>query len=377
MAKKRAHGDGSLYKRKDGRWCGQYTVQTSTGPKLKYVYASTKAEAAAKLRKAMSDRDAGLLFNDHNQTLGEYLDRWLSNSVRDSVKERTFERYEEMVRIHIKPVLGTKKLRRLRPADVQHLYRERLDSGLSAGTVRHVHVTLHKALKRAVDWELVPLNVSESVDVPKASKKETLYLTVEQVKALLEAARGERFEALFVLAVHTGMRQGELLGLKWDDVDSERGEIHVRRTLVAGKGGFSFGEPKSAKGRRSISLTPAALEAVERHRERQREESAMLVGLWKENGLVFPNRLGKPMDHNNIYYRDLKRVRERAGLPPTFRFHDLRHTFATLMLSDGASYNVVQEALGHSQASMTLDVYGHVLPNHQKEAIHKLGDLLS
>jgi integrase len=377
MAKKRAHGDGSLYKRKDGRWCGQYTVQTSTGPKLKYVYARTKAEAAAKLRKAMADRDAGLHFADQNQTLGDYLDRWLSNSVRGSVKKRTFERYEEMVRIHIKPLLGTKKLGKLRPADVQHLYRERLDSGLSAGTVRHVHVTLHKAPKRAVQWNLVPTNVTEAVDVPKASKEEPLSLSVEQVKALLEATKGERFEALFVLAVHTGMRQGELLGLKWDDVDFERGEIHVKRTLVAGKGGFSFGEPKSAKGRRTVALTPAALEALEHHRERQREESVMMVGLWEENGLVFPNRLGKPMDHNNIYHRDLKRVRERAGLPPALRFHDLRHTFATLMLSNGESLNVVQETLGHSQASTTLDVYGHVLPNHQKQAMSRLGELLS
>jgi integrase len=121
---------------------------------------------------------------------------------------------------------------------------------------------------------------------------------------------------MFALAVHTGMRQGELLGLKWDDVDFERGEIHVRRTLVAGKGRFSFGEPKSAKGRRTVALTRAGLEALEGHRERQREESTMLVGLWEDNGLVFPNRLGKPMDHDNIYHRDLKRVRESAGLHP-------------------------------------------------------------
>jgi integrase len=174
-----------------------------------------------------------------------------------------------------------------------------------------------------------------------------------------------------------GHGQGELLGLQWDDLGLGRGEIHIRRTLVAGKGEFSFGEPKSAKGRRTIVLTPAALEALERHRQRQREESAMLVGLWEDNGLVFPNRLGKPMDHDDIYHRDLKRVRERAGLPPTFRFHDLRHTFATLMLSNGESLHVVQETLGHSRASLTLDVYGHVLPSHQKEAVRRLEELLS
>jgi site-specific recombinase XerD len=148
-------------------------------------------EAAAKLRNAMTDRDAGLLFADQNQTLGEYLDRWLSTSVHGCVKNRTFERYEEMVHIHIKPILRANKLSKLRPADMQHLYRDRLDSGLSAGTVRHVHVTLHKALKRAVEWDLVPHNVTEVADVPKASKEETLSLSVEQVRALLEAVKGE------------------------------------------------------------------------------------------------------------------------------------------------------------------------------------------
>ena len=377
MANKRAHGEGSIYKRKDGRWCGQYTAHTSTGPKLKYVYGKTKAETAAKLRKATAERDAGFVPEGQSVLLGEYLDQWLADSVRHSVKQRTFERYEEMVRIHIKPVLGSKKLTKLRPADVQRLYRDRLDSGLSAGTVRHVHVTLHKALKQAVEWGLASHNVTEVVTVPKGSKEEPLFLTPEQVKALLEAAKGERFEALFVLAVHTGMRQGELLGLMWDDVNFDVGELRVRRTLVAGKEGFSFGEPKSAKGRRNVTLTPAALQALKRHRERQHEESVMLADAWEDNGLVFPNSFGKPMDHNNIYHRDFKRVRERASLPPTLRFHDLRHTFATLMLSNGANLNVVQETLGHSQASMTLNVYGHVLPNHQKEAIHKLGDLLS
>jgi integrase len=203
--------------------------------------------------------------------VGEYLDRWLSDSVRDTVKATTFERYEQIARLHLKPALGRVKLNALTPAHVRGLYREKLEAGSSARTVRYIHTTLHKALKQAVMDSLIPRNATEAVKLPHLSREEMRPLTPEQAKLLLKAAHeaGDRLEALYVLAIHTGLRQGELLGLKWDDVDLEDGSLQVRRTLTITKNGPLFTSPKTASSRRSVKLTSHAIEAVTHHLERQ------------------------------------------------------------------------------------------------------------
>ncbi len=231
MAKKRGNGEGSITRRKDGLYMARYTVQTPTGPKRKTLYGKTRREVDEKLTKAKADRDGGLVFDADGVKVGEYLERWLADSVRDTVRPTTFERYEQMVRLHIRPVLGRLKLKNLTPAHVRGLYREKLDAGLSPRTVQYVHVTLHKALKQAVMDGLIPRNATEVVKPPQVRREEMQPLSPEQVKVLLQATRDDRFEALYVLAVTTGLRQGELLGLKWDDVDLETGMLRVRRTL--------------------------------------------------------------------------------------------------------------------------------------------------
>jgi integrase len=266
---KRGNGEGGISRRKDGLYMARYTVQTATGAKRKTLYGKTRREVDEKLTKAKADRDGGLVFDADNLRLGEYLGRWLADSVRDTVRPTTFERYEQLVRLHIRPVLGKVKLKNLTSAHVRGLYREKLDAGLSPRTVQYVHVTLHKALKQAIADGLIPRNATEAVKPPQVRREEMRPLTAEQVKVLFEAAKGDRLEALYILAVTAGLRQGELLGLKWDDIDLEVGTLQVRRTLTTAKGGPVLSAPKTKGSRRTVRLSQMALQALTSHLERQ------------------------------------------------------------------------------------------------------------
>jgi integrase len=263
---KRGNGEGSITRRKDGLYMARYTVEMPDGMrKRKTIYGKEREEVAEKLIEALSKRNRGLVFDADNLKLGEYLGRWLTDSVRDTVRPTTFERYEQVVRLHIRPVLGKVKLKNLTSAHVRGLYRQKLDSGLSSRTVQYVHVTLHKALKQAIADGLIPRNVTEAVKPPQVLREEIRPLTPEQAKTLFEAAKGDRLEALYVLAVTTGLRQGELLGLKWDDVDMEAGTLQVRRTLTTAKGGPVLSAPKTKGSRRTVKISPTALEALRSH----------------------------------------------------------------------------------------------------------------
>jgi integrase len=360
---KRGNGEGGITRhKKSGLYMARYTVQTAAGPKRKTVYGKTRKEAAEKLTKAMADGDGGLVFDARNQTVGEYLDRWLKDSVRGSVKPVTFENRQQLVHNHIALSLGRIKLKNLTPAHVQGLYRAKLDAGLAPSSVRLLHSVLHKALKQPGRWELVPRNVCEAVDPPKLQTEEIQALDAEQAKALLEAARGDCLEALYVLAITAGLRIGELLGLKWEDVDLERCALNVRRTLSAAKSGPTFTTPKNNKGR-SIKLTERAVDALKIHKAAQNTQRLKLpADLWEDWQLVFPTRRGTPLGYRNLTSRSFKSLLSRAELPQTVRFHDLRHTCATLLLSRGVHPKLVQELLGHATIAMTLDRYSHVLP---------------
>ncbi len=371
---KRGNGEGSISKRKDGRWWGRYTVQTANGSKQKAVYGKTRADVAEKLTRAMSDRDGGLLFDAGGLKLWEYMDAWLLG-VSDTVRETTFARYEQISRSHIKPSLGRVKLKNLTPAHVRGLHREKMDAGLSPRTVQYVHVTLNKALKQAVADGLVPRNVAAAVKAPRPVKKEINPLSPAEARAFLEAADGEPLEALFVLAVSTGMRQGEILGLKWEDVDLDAGALRVRRSLAVTKDGPVLTAPKSARSRRRIKLTGGAVTALKRHRKDQLEERMRLAGLWEEHGLVFPNGTGGFMRKHTLTRGPFERVLRRARLP-RIRFHDLRHTCATILLSRGVHVKLVQELLGHATISITLDTYSHVLPGMDDGLADTMNDAL-
>jgi integrase len=358
VAKKRGNGEGSITRYKDGRWCGRYTIHTANGPKRKAVYGKTRQEAAEKLAKALADLSGGLLFDATNLTLGDFLERWLSESVRHSVKPNTYESYSQLTRRHIIPALGRNKLKKLTPAHVRRFRTSALTVGLSARTVQYLLTLLREALQQAVEDGLIPRNAAQGVRVKQTRKEEIHPLSSEQVGTLLGAATGERLEALYVVAIHSGLRQGELLGLKWEDVNLDAGTLQVRRTLSGG----NFTPPKTAKSRRSVKLTAGAAEALKEHRDRQLEERESLTGIWRDHDLVFCSTIGTPLNRHNLIPRSFKPLLQKAGLPRTVRFHDLRHTCATLLLSKGVHPKFVQELLGHATISITLDTYSHVLP---------------
>jgi integrase len=372
---KRGNGEGSIYKRKDGRWVGQYLVYTAKGPKYRYIYGKTRADVSKKLTKAMADRDGGIVYDDENLTTCDFLTIWLSDCMKDTIRTSTFERYKSIVELHISPALGRLKLKALTPAHVQGFYRGRLDSGLSPATVQKIHVVLHKALSQAVKWSLVPRNVTDAVSAPRPTPKEMQPLSAEEVRRLFEAASGDHLEALWILAVHTGMRQGELLALKWTDVDLEAGKIGVRRTLTRESGHYTLGEPKTKRSRRTVKLTRTAAEALRGHLSRQMDQIDRLGDLYRDQGLVFTSDSGGPLNPSNVRNRNLRRLTSKAGLPK-IRFHDLRHTCATLLLSRNVHPKIVQEMLGHATVAITLDTYSHVLPGMGDHAAEAMEDAL-
>jgi len=377
MANKRGNGEGSICRCKDRPgYRAAYTVQTAKGPRRRYVSGKTRREVEEKLTKAKAERDGGLLFDTYSGTLGPYLEGWLDDVVRNTVKQRTLENYAYIVRRHITPELGRVKVKDLRPDSVRRLYREKLDSGLSNRTVRLVHTVLNKALKQAVLDGVLPRNVCEAVKAPRQIKREIHPLDPAQASTLLEAAKGDRLEALYVLAITAGLREGELLGLRWEDVELERGAVQVRRQLArTKKDGISFTTPKRGKSR-SVKLANRAVKALENHREHQSEEHLRLcIPHSQDNNLIFTSTAGTPLDPSNFTYHAFRPFLQRAGLPK-IRFHDLRHTCATLLLGKGVHPKIVQEMLGHANISETMDTYSHVLPNMQEAAAGAMEDIL-
>src|SRR5829696_1254132 len=276
MAKKRGNNEGSISHRKDGRWEARYTIHTMEGSKRKVLYGRTRAEVSAKLTKAMADRDGGIVFDSGGATVGDYLDRWLTDSVRGTVRESTYSRDKYLVTNHFKPALGRLKLTNLNALHLQGFYRDRLDSDLSGSTVQKIHHVLHKALAQAVKWYLIPRSPADSVKAPTPTPKAMHPLSAAEARKLLEVAQGDRLEALYVLAIHTGMRQGELLGLKWEGVDLDSQTVRIRWTLTRKGsdtgGSYRLGEPKTKKSRRTVRLTERAVDALRSHHARQAKE---------------------------------------------------------------------------------------------------------
>ena len=373
--KERGNGSGTVYPRKNkrGKIIGYRGSYFAPDGKRRYVSAKRKSDAERALRQAMTDADRGFVYDGGTLTLEDYLTRWLKDSVENTVRRSTFAQYESVVNRHLIPALGRLKLKSITPAHARSLYREKLDCGLSPRTVQYIHVTLHKALKQAVMDGLIPRNIADAVKAPQVHKKEVNPLIPAEVAALLSAASGDRLEALYVTAIHTGLRRSELLGLKWTDIDLDAGTLSVQRSLD--KDG-TFNPPKRSKSRRTVKLTTQAAEALKGHRARQNEERLQLGSLWEDRGLVFPNRSGKPMNADNLYHRGFKPLLEKAGLSG-FTFHSLRHTCATLLLSKNVNPKIVSEMLGHATISQPMDTYSHVMPGMGDIAANALEDALS
>ena len=349
-------------------------MDTPRGSERKTIYGKTEEQVRKKLAKAIAERDVGVHFDARGMFVGDYLDYWMESYVKANVKPRTLENYEYIVRMHLRPALGKVKLDKLRPVHLQNLYTTKLASGLSPRTVGLMHTIVKAALKRAVRWEFVYRNVADSAEPPKVPKKAVNVLTLPQVRIFLRTAQGERLEALYVAALTAGLREGELLGLRWRDVNLEHGTLEVRQQLIRTREGRFFDTTKSGRGR-DILMLPVTILALKGHLQRQREERASRGDLWQDYDLVFPTTIGTPMDVSDLTYRSFRPLLERAGLP-RIRFHDLRHTYATLMLRVNAHPRTVQDILGHAEIGITMDTYTHPSLDSQREPARRLDELL-
>jgi len=380
MGKKRGHGEGSIYQRKDGLWVAElYLGRDAAGKKLVWKrYGKTRREVAEALTKALKEKQDGLLVEPSKQTLGQFLDAWMKDVVQGSVRPSTYQNYVYVLR-HAEPLRDT-PLTKLNPQAIQRLYREMQEKGLGR-SIKILHAVLHKAMDQAVKWGLVARNVLDAVDTPKVESKEFRPLTLEETKKFLDAAREDRLYALYVLAVTCGLRFGELLGLKWEDVDLEGRRLTVKNQLrwlpgPEGKSEPCLIPPKTQKSRRTVPLPDVAVFALKRHKTEQGKERLRAGEVWQDWGLVFTTEIGTPLDPSNVRNRSFYPLLEKAGLP-RIRFHDLRHTCATLLLSQGVHPKLVQEQLGHSEISMTLDTYSHVIGPMMDEVARTMDNLLA
>ncbi len=368
---RRGFGEGSIYCRADGRWVSYF--RTPDGRK-KFFTGATRAQVKDRLAEGQRQAHAGQLVIGRDQPVDQYLQRWLADAVRHSVRPKTYENYDLCVR-RLVPHIGRLRLRALAPEHVQRALGKLLDGGLAPRTVRQVHMVLRRALKQAVLWRILSSNPSDAVRPPRADRKEIRALSEDDVRHLLKVAAGTRYHPLWVFLVTTGVRLGEALGLKWSDIELAESRAHIRRALQRQRGvGIVFVEPKTAKSRRTVPIAPETLAVLLDHRRAQEADRREAGVQWGEHDLVFSSPIGRPIDMtflSLIFHRSLK----RADLPP-HRIHDLRHTAATHLLSRGVHPKIVQELLGHSTIAITLDTYSHVLPALAREASLHMSSLV-
>ena len=373
---RRGNGEGSIRRRKDGRWEGRYSVESAEGRQQKTVYGKTRKEVAEKLTEAMASRDQGLIFDAGMLTIGDHLEQYLHDVVKPSASHRTYSTHAQQIRTHITPTLGRIKLKYLRKAHIDWLYREKLEAGLAPSTVRRVHAVLHKALEEAIKGDLIPRNPATHANKPKVKQDEIEPLDASEAAAFLTAAKGDRFEALYILCLMCGLRQGEALALRWRDIDLDEGTLRINLQLqrVRGGGGLRFSEPKNAS-RRTVGLPQKAVSALKSHRKRQLEEKLAAGPLYRDEGLVFASGHGTPIDAQNVVNRYYKPLLKRAGLPP-IRFHDLRHSCLSLLAQHGEPIRDLQALAGHAAAAFTLQRYTHHYDASAKRTAEAIDDIL-
>lgn len=373
MAKQRRRGpgEGSIRERDDGRWEGRLRLVDG---RQRSFYADTYDEAAKKLRAALRARDAGLPIPGENVRVAEYLDWWLSTVAKRRVRPSTLTSYELHVRVHLVPAIGKVRLARLGPQHVEAFIARQLESDLSPTTIARQHATLRAALNTALKYGLVSRNAAALVTAPRASRKEIQPLTPDEARTFLEAAARHRLEALYLTAIATGMRQGELLALRWTDLDAD-GTLHVRYAMQRVDGEPQFVEPKTEKSRRSLVMPAVVLDALKAHRARQATERLAAGEHWQDWGLVFPSTAGTPLDSRNVT-KTLQKILASAGLPRQ-RFQDLRHAAASFYLAQGLDLREVMEILGHSQIALTANTYTHILPKLKRDAADRMDALLT
>jgi integrase len=369
--RKRANGEGTLFRRSDGIWIGRLTLSDG---RPKQVSAKTQAVAKRKLEEARVAVAQGLPVTSDRETVGDFLQRWLVNSIKDNRRRKTYEGYEGNVRLHITPYLGRVPLSRLTPKEVQGLMITLRQKGLSPRSVQYVRATLRAGLQQALKWGLVARNAAALVDPPRVEHDEVEPLTPEEARRFLDAVSGDRLCALYSVAMALGLRQGEALGLRWEDIDLAEGQLRVRVQLQRADGKFDLVDVKTRRSKRPVDLPAPLVEQLRAHRTRQLQERLLMGERWEDWGLVFTTSWGMPL-HRSDVTRRFQRALSRLGLPRK-RFHDLRHTCASLLLAQGVPLHEVSELLGHSGIQITKDVYGHLYCDRRREVAAGMGVFL-
>lgn len=375
---------GHIRERGPGTWAVVIQVGHYDNGRPRYKWHTVKGgkrDAQRELNRLLAEMQAGAYVEPSKLTVAQYLDRWLADYARTNVSAKTYEGYEEFVRVHLAPALGRHPLAKLRPVDIQSYYAEKLRSGrrdgkggLSPRTVLHHHRVLREALQQAVKWQLLARNPADAVEPPRPEGKEMPVLDAAETASLLQAAEGGRLHLPILLAVTTGMRRGEILGLRWQDVDAKAGAAAVRQSLQRTKAGMTFKPPKTQKSRRLVALPSVTADVLARHRAEQERQKAALGAAYQDHGLVVANADGTPFFPNAFTHAFADLVERWGG--KRVRFHDLRHSHATQLLLHGVHPKVVSERLGHATVGITLDTYSHVLPGMQEEAARRVDQAL-
>ena len=374
MAKnsRRSHHEGTVfYVPGRDRWVAEISIAPG---KRKRFYCKSKQEAIRKRNEALRELERGTLATGPRRKLGEYLEDWIENVHKRKLRTGTYVNYKKLVR-YVVAGLGDVWLEKLTPQRVQAFYAKKLDEGLSSKVVHEIHGVLHLALKNAVRWGLVSRNVCDLVTPPRIVSREVQPLSVEQARALVQHVQGHRLEVLLAMAIVTGMRRGELLALRWSDIDFDRGRLLVLHSVnFIAKYGYVEDKPKTAAGRRVIDLPMFLLDMLKRH-QLHVLELREAADSWENRDLVFPNLRGGYM-HPNHMGEQFRKLLKDAGLPP-IHFHDLRHSAASILLCMGVNIKAIQELLGHSDISVTLRTYSHLLPSMQQEVVKTWDDLFN
>ncbi len=375
---RRGNGEGSIRQRQDGIWEARLTLPDG---RRKSFYDKSRQVVAKRLSEALRDRDRGLpIIGDERQTVAQHMALWLEQK-RPHVRYGTWRRYEQLTR-RIVPYIGSLRLTKLTAQNVIHMYASLQaatadgGAGLSPSTVHHAHVVLRQALDDAVKQGILARNVTDAVTAPQQLRPIIEPYSKVEAQRLLATAEGDRLAALYTLALTTGLRIGELLGLTWRRVDLQAGTLQVVATLGRAPDGWTLGEPKTQRSRRTIILTPLAIEALRAHQARQAAERLAVADVWIDRDLVFCDAVGGFLSPEYVSRYAFPQLIARADVPRR-RFHDLRHSCASILLRAGIPLKVVSEILGHTSITITADVYGHVTAEMQRDAARAMQGMLA
>lgn len=392
MAKKRGNGEGCIRKRKDGKWEARFTNgrDPATGKlKTRSIYGKTRQEVNEKLTQALNDINQGTYVETNKVTLGSWLDTWLAQYAKPHIRPATWESYEMLIRVHIKPILGSVDLKKLQPSHLQKLYNDKRSNGradgqggLSSRSVELIHTVIHSALNQAVQEGILVRNVAGSTRLPRREPKEVRVLSLDEQAVFIKVLYEDDLGLAYLLDLGTGLRRGELLGLKWRDINLDEGIIRVTQSLSrvvtedgSTRTGLKFQPLKTAKSQRSVPIPEYMIEKLNIHKAKQDELKRLLGSEYKDNDLVFCTDFGTPLEPGN-FTRKFYKLIDKAGLDH-INLHALRHTYATRLLELDENPKIIQELLGHSQISMTMNTYVHVLPERKQSAATKINKLFT